>query len=903
MTKPSSDPRLAVNVAGVTFKNPFLLASGPTTHSADQLARGCEMGWAGASIKLTFNPPPYINRVPRYGYFENYGQGFLSFTAEKRLAFAQGLQLVRDAKPRVSDDFIIMANYSYASDEAGEDENVEGWADMARGFVEAGCQVLEINLGCPNMSFNRQLTGDFDPNSPRSGASLGQIPEAVYAIVKATKAAVSVPVFVKLSPEGGQLGSVSKAAYEAGADAVSSNANRLAIPPIDIWNPKQSVYHLQEEVSMSCMSGPWVKPLALRDIFEIRKRNGAGVKVIGHGGCESWQDAVEMAFMGADLIGICTAVLAHGYDIAEDLCEGVLRYLERMNYPEWGALRDLLVSEVKSAPALTLYPGYAKVKDQNLSGPCKANCPDQVPAQAYVESVARRNYRQAFDLITAKNPLQSVCGYVCAHPCETNCTRGDVDEPIRIRDIKRFVLEYGAAQGWQPEVDKLPKSGKSVAVIGAGPAGIAAAWDLATAGHAVTIFEAHKEPGGMLRYGIPSFRLPQPVLDNEIAALKGLGVKMKCNKRLGKDFTLDSLKSDGFDATLLALGCQAGRKLDCPGEDAKGVVSAVDFLVNYRLGKKTEVAGTVAVVGGGFTAVDTARTALRLGAKQVYLCYRRTRDEMPAVPEEVYEAEEEGVRVLYLVAPIEVQKKRNKVTGLKMRIHTLGEADASGRRRPDPVTETEFTLPCDLVVNALGQVVAEACGLTMDRDGSLACDAATGATAMQAVFVAGDAATGADTVIAAVASGRRAAVSIDKLLTNGESFLHYAPELTEVSKDKVLARSRIQWREGRVPAELRPAAGAQAGLRHLHPRDDRRRSRPGSQPLPKLRLRRGLRPLLQNLHPLRRQPRRPRRLPNEREGLPSLRHVLPPLPESEYRNGADRRPHPAAARRERVGTG
>ena len=827
-SKASSDPRLAVDVAGLRFKNPFFLASGPTTHSADQIARGCELGWAGASIKLTFDPPPYINRVPRYGYFESYGQGFLSFTAEKRLAFEQGLQLVRDSLPRVSPDFIIMANYSYA----GEDEGVEGWVNMARGFEAAGCHALEINLGCPNMSFNRQLTGDIDPNAPKSGASLGQIPEAVYEIVKATKEVVSIPVFVKLTPEGGQLGSVSKAAYEAGADAVGSNANRLAIPPIDIWNPKKSVYHLQEEVSMSCMSGPWAKPLALRDIFEIRKRNGPGPRAIATGGCETWQDAVEMAFMGADLIGICTAVLAHGYDIAEGLCEGVLRYLERMGYGHWGELRDLLVSEVKSAPALTLYPGYARVKDQNLSAPCKANCPDQVPAQAYVESVARKDFEGAYKLITAKNPLQSVCGYVCAHPCETNCTRGEVDEPIRIRDIKRFVLEYGAAQGWKPEADRLPKSGKSVAVIGAGPAGIAAAWDLARAGHAVTVFEAQKEAGGMLRYGIPSFRLPQVVLDGELAALKGLGVKVKCNKRLDKDFTLASLKADGFDATLLAFGCQAGRKLGCPGEAAKGVVSAVDFLGNVRRrgeeakrreaterrvsrvetsgagrARNMKVEGTVAVIGGGFTAVDAARTAQRLGAKQVYLCYRRTRDEMPAVPEEVYEAEEEGVRVIYLVAPIEIQKKRNKVVGLKMRIHTLGEKDASGRRRPDPVTETEFTLPCDLVVNALGQEVGEQIeGIAIERDGSLACDGATGATALPAVFVGGDAATGADTVIAAVASGRRAAVSIDRLLSNGEPFLQYDPELTEVEKDKVLLRNRILRREGRASLELRPAA-------------------------------------------------------------------------------------------------
>ena len=797
------DSRLAVTIAGLTFKNPFFLASGPTTHSADQIARGCELGWAGASIKLTFDPPPYINRVPRYGYFEGPGQGFLSFTAEKRLAFEQGLQLVRDSLPRVSKDFVIMANYSYAGEEGG----VEGWVNMAKGFAQAGAHVLEVNLGCPNMSFNRQLTGDLDPNGPKSGASVGMVPELTYEIVKATVEAVSLPVFVKLTPEGGQLGSVSKAAYAAGAVAVGSNANRLAIPPIDIWNPKQSVYHLQEEVSMSCMSGPWVKPLALRDIFEIRKRNGRGVRAIATGGCESWQDAVEMAYFGADLIGICTAVLAHGFGIIEPILEGVVKYLDRMGYESWEAMRDLLVEEVKSAPALTLYPGHARVKDQQLSAPCKAACPNQVPAQAYVESVARQDFAEAYRLITAKNPLQSVCGYICAHPCETNCTRGDVDEPLRIRDLKRFVLEYGAAQGWTPEVDRLPKSGKKVAVIGAGPAGLAAAWDLARAGHAVTVFEAQKEPGGMLRYGLPSFRLPAAVLDAEIAALKGLGVKIKCNKRLGKDCTLVGLKEEGYDAIFLGLGCQAGRTLGCPGEEAKGVVSAVDFLGNFRRGKKTEVAGTVAVIGGGFTAVDTARTALRLGAKQVYLCYRRTRDEMPAVPEEVYEAEEEGVRVIYLIAPLEVLKKRNRVTGIKMRLHTLGEPDDSGRRRPDPVTETEFTLPCDLVINALGQEVeTEIEGIARERDGSLTCDPDTGATALDGVFVGGDAATGADTVIAAIASGRKAAASIDRMLTNGKPFLQYDPILTEVSKDRVLARNTILRREGRVPLEMRPAA-------------------------------------------------------------------------------------------------
>jgi len=798
MSGVTNDPRLAVTIAGVTFRNPFFLASGPTTHSADQLARGCELGWSGASIKLTFDPPPYINREPRYGYFEPLG--FLSFTAEKRLALDQAVELIQGALPRVDRDFVIMANYSYAGD-----EGAAGWVNMARVFAEAGAHVLEINLGCPNMSLNLALTGDLHEEGPVSGASLGMQPEAVAEIVRATVAAVSIPVFVKLSPEGGRLAEAAKAAYDGGAVAVGSNANRLAIPPIDIWNPRKSVYHLQEQVSLSCMSGPWAKPLALRDIFEIRKRSGPGVRAIATGGVESWQDAVEMAFFGADLVGICTAVLAHGYGIVREITEGVLRYMDKMGFATWGAMRDLLVAEVTSADRLTLYPGYGRVKDPNLTAPCKYACPNQVPAQAYVQKVAERDFAEAYRLITSRDPLQSVCGYVCAHPCEAACTRGDIDEPIRIRDIKRFVLEYGARRGWRPEVDRLPKTGRRVAVIGSGPAGIACAWDLARAGHAVIVFEGERKPGGMLRYGLPRFRLPEGVLEAEIDALKSVGVKIKCNQRLGRGLTLAGLREEGFDAVFLGVGAQLGRGLGLPGEEARGVVSAVDFLRRLRRGRKVEVGERVAVIGGGFTAVDAARTALRLGAGEVFLCYRRTRDEMGAVPEEVLEAEDEGVRVIYLVAPTAVLTRRRRVVGVQMRIHTLGKPDESGRRRPDPVEETEFTLRCDMVVNALGQQVEGGEGIALTPEGTLACDPETGATAVPGVYVGGDAATGPDTVIAAAASGRRAAASIDRYLSGGEPFLHYDPELTEVAKEQVLARQKGVGKQPRVPLALRPA--------------------------------------------------------------------------------------------------
>ncbi len=278
----------------------------------------------------------------------------------------------------------------------------------------------------------------------------------------------------------------------------------------------------------------------------------------------------------------------------------------------------------------------------------------------------------------------------------------------------------------------------------------------------MTVLEAREQAGGMLRYGVPSFRLPKEVLEAEIAALQDLGAKIECGRRLGSDFTLASLKEEGFDAVALAIGAQAGAKLNVPGEEAEGVVSAVEFLASAGKDPKALGGRRVAVIGGGFTAVDAARTAVRLGAEEVFLCYRRTRDEMPAVPDEVYEAEEEGVRVIYLVAPLEVNVKDGKAAGVRMRVHTLGEPDESGRRRPEGVAEADFTLSCDLVVNAIGQRVEQVEGVALSEAGALACDPGTGATEVEGVFAAGDAAHGPQTVIAAVASGRRAAVSIER---------------------------------------------------------------------------------------------------------------------------------------------
>lgn len=777
------DLYLPVEVAGITFKNPFYVASGPTTKSVKQLKRIEEAGWAAASIKLTIDPAPYINRAPRYAMFND--RGALAFTAEKRLAFAEGLKLVEDAKKELK-ELILMANITYAGD-----KGIEGWVNMAKKFEEVGVDIVELNMCCPNMSYNVELTaGDSQASSIRTGASLGQQGNIVSEIVRAIKKEIKIPLFVKLTPEGGRIAQVAKSLYAAGADAVGGTANRLGIPPINLDNPGEAVYHLQDEISMSCHAGGWVKPLALRDTYEIRKVNGPEPRIMAAGGIRNYKDAAEMIMCGADLLGICAETLISGFDFIEDVIADLKNYMEEHGYNSLREMRDIVVPLVKTAPELTIYEGNARLIEPNLAAPCKTACPHHVPAQAYVQKVAKGDYKRAYELIMAKNPLQSVCAWVCNHPCEDVCTRGEIGTPIPIREIKRFVIEYAKNAGWKPEFIKKADKSEKVAVIGSGPSGLSCAYNLALAGYKVTVFEKENYLGGMLRYGLPRFRMNHGILDDEIELLKGLGIEFVTGKSLGKDFTVDALKSDGYSAVYVGIGAQEGQKLDIPGEDAQGVYSAISFLKSVYDNKAPAVGKKVVVIGGGFTAVDSARTARRLGAEEVYIAYRRTRDEMPASVQEIAEAEEEGIKVMYLVSPKEIVTEEGKVTGIILVNQVLGEKDDSDRRRPEPVAAAQFTLPCDTVVVATGQKPEQTAvkDLKVDNKGMVINVPSTGATSAEGVFAGGDV-VNVENVIAAISAGKRGAVSIDKYIARDKATLEYEPEYPEVSKEAVLNRT------------------------------------------------------------------------------------------------------------------
>ncbi len=410
--------------------------------------------------------------------------------------------------------------------------------------------------------------------------------------------------------------------------------------------------------------------------------------------------------------------------------------------------------------------------------PCMDACPLHMDVEGYCSLIAEGEFDEAFKLIYETNPLPSVCGRVCTHPCELKCRRGDVDKPLASAMLKRFVADwyYQNKLSVPSEIVTHPKTNKKIAVIGSGPAGLTAAYDLVKMGHNVTIFEAEDKLGGMLRFGIPEYRLPKDVLDRDIEAILKLGVEVKTNCKIGEDLTIHELLDSGFDVVLIASGANEEVKLNIEGEDAKNVFPALYFLKNINMGKKLEIGEETVVIGGGNTAIDSARCALRMGVKNVTICYRRTAVEMPANPEEVKEAEEEGVKINYLVAPTKIIKKNDgTVKAVRFVRMKPGEPDESGRRRPIPISGSEFDVKADTVIVAIGQrptvpFITSSDGITLTEKKTLVVDPETLQTSRHGVFACGDVVLGPSTVVEAMANGRKAAKSIDAFL-RGTKFL------------------------------------------------------------------------------------------------------------------------------------
>ena len=390
--------------------------------------------------------------------------------------------------------------------------------------------------------------------------------------------------------------------------------------------------------------------------------------------------------------------------------------------------------------------------------------------QGYIALLQQGRFKEAVELIRKSMPFPAICGRVCFSPCQDACSRKNIDQPVGIRYLKRLAADIEREQG-RIKPSPIPrKHSEKVAIIGAGPAGLSAAYELAKLGYPVTIFERMPQPGGMMRYGIPDYRLRKYVVANEIDYIQDLGVEIKTAVEFGKDIQVDTLQNQGYKAIFIGIGAQLSQKLGIPGEDLKGVLHAVEFLRHISLGKYINLGEKVGVIGGGNSAIDAARTSLRLRAKNVTILYRRSRKEMPALPYEVEAAEEEGIEFHFLVSPVRVMGNDGKVEAIECLRMELGEPDASGRRRPIPIQGTEHTYRVDTVIAAIGQLAEAPClpSIILDeRARAISVDPVTLETRIPGVFAGGDIVTGPASVIEAIGAGRRAAVSIDRYL-NGK---------------------------------------------------------------------------------------------------------------------------------------
>jgi heterodisulfide reductase subunit A len=425
------------------------------------------------------------------------------------------------------------------------------------------------------------------------------------------------------------------------------------------------------------------------------------------------------------------------------------------------------------------------------TSPCIDTCPAGIKAHGYVSLIRNGKYEEAFQLILDATPLVGTLGRACYAPCESECSRGDLEAAIPIRRLKRFVADRHYDEMDGPGIERPEPNGKSVAIVGSGPAGLTAAWQLARLGYQVRILEAEAQAGGFLRHALPTYRLPQEVVEQDIANVTGIGVEIVTSTPV---HDLEALKAQGYDAVLLATGTPLATSLGVPGEESDGVLTGLNYLRQVSPGQAPDLTGKrVVIVGGGNVAMDTARTARRLGALEVKVAYRRGREEMPAHIAEVDDAEKEGVTFEFLLAPVSVVSEGGKLTGLRCQKMQLGQADESGRRRPEPIAGSEFVIPCEAVISAIGMAPDQAPfeNLTgVGKGNRITVDPTTLQTEVPYLFAAGDVTTGASDITRAVGAGRRAAAAIDNFVQGRPlgNFPALDSLLPVVDKTEVMAR-------------------------------------------------------------------------------------------------------------------
>ena len=778
---------LRTRFAGLDLISPIIVASSGITETVELMRKAQDHGAGAVVMKSYFqhevcriNPAPCFYMI-RHDLERDKTFTFFSFEQSSRWDIDRYCEEIVRAKRELS--IAIIASINCLTD--------EHWAEAAQKAEAAGADALELNVSCPHGSIT--FRGEAVENN-------------IIHSLKIVREAVKLPLIAKLSGMLTAPGFLAHQAEQMGFQGVTM-FNRFTALDLDL-DAERPIMH----GSFAGHGGPWAMLYPLSWISRLAPQ--LKIDISATSGVASGQDVVKYILAGAKTVQVCTAIMLKGFEMIDQLHRELVEFMESKGYERPEDFRGKVCDRIlKIEQVDRAHDKVAKIDPLRAVAPCHHACPIENTPQGYVTLVAKGEFEKAYTLVRARNPLPGVCGRVCSHPCETACTRTSFDQPLAIRHLKRFVSDWGRMRGIRPTPSKCTRG--KVAVIGSGPAGLACAHDLAALDYDVTVFESDRRVGGMLSWAIPTFRMPRDVLESDVAYIRGMGVKMTTGCRIGRDRSLADLRKEGYQAFYLAVGAQRSRGMGIAGENLPGVIHGLDFLRANDVGQVGNLSNsapgrdvgqvdnlsnsgpgrdvgqvdnlsyfgpTVAVIGGGHTALDVAQTAVRLGARQVYIVYRRSRAEMPVNDEDIEVAENEGIKIIYMAQPTAIighgpfasgsagiLPTTDSVSAIECVHNVLGAPDKSQRRRPEPVEGTMFRLATDTVIIAIGQEVdlkgfGDEAARLVNKQGLIAADPLTGQTALEGVFAGGDAVLGPATVVEALAAGKNAARCIDAYL-------------------------------------------------------------------------------------------------------------------------------------------
>ncbi len=780
-------PNLATTYVGLKLRSPIIAGSAAITETVERMKKAEDNGVGAVVMKSLFedvisrtSPTPRFKLIKYCEGLKNNESkdGFSLYSYEQGSEW--GLERYAEEVSRAKKELNIpvIASINCISE--------EGWVSYAKRLEKAGADALEINLSCPHGSII--FRGK-------------EVEKSILDTVRLVRENVCLPIIAKISSQLTSPVQIIKEIESIGANGITI-FNRITGVDIDIEEERPIMHQ-----GYAGHGGPWAIHQSLRWISEIFPQ--LKIAISGSGGVSRSEDIIKYLLAGATTVQTVTAIVLNGYGVIEEFIGGLKGYMDRKSYQRIEDFRGKLFSRIKGTDEVRR-EHYLKAEiNDNLISPCQAACPAGINIQGYIALVSQGKFQEAFDLVREKVPFPLVLSRICPRPCEEKCIRGKVDEPVAINALKRFVADWQMEKGVESNLSvpnpPLPTNNSpfKAAIIGAGPAGLTCAYELTKLGYKVTVFESSSKAGGMLAVGIPDYRLPKELVQKEIREIKAQGIEIKLNTTIGKDLTLDDLEEIGYKAIFIATGAHKSKRLNIPGENLSGVMDGLSFLKRVNLGKKVEIGKRIAIIGGGNTALDAARSSIRLGAEKIYLIYRRTKEEMPAILEEIEKAEEEGAKILYLTLPTKIMEKNGKVSGLKCIPLVLDGMDAGGRRKPLPISASEFSLEIDTLIVAIGQspdlsFLNEKGELKIDEDNTIVIDPTTYATSQPGIFAAGDVVKGSSSAIEAIAAGKKAAISINRYLKdkplkeNGEGEKVVSVEKVLKEKGFVEQKARVE---------------------------------------------------------------------------------------------------------------